>query len=85
MKILIKILSIGASLAAGAMARKALTAGWRKGTGRKPPKEADDLNNPLPGVMIFALVTAATGALIQVLTQRMAKKATLRLERRRAH
>lgn len=80
MKILIKILSLGASLAAGAAARKALAAGWQKGTGHAPPKEADDLGNPLPGVLIFALVTAATGAIIQVATQRLARKATLKLE-----
>lgn len=81
MKILVKILSLGASLAAAAEARKALAAGWRKGTGNEPPKEADDLKNPLPGVLVFALVTAATGSVIQVITQRLARKATLKLER----
>ncbi|WP_218712509.1 DUF4235 domain-containing protein [Arthrobacter sp. BF1] len=80
MKIIIKILSLGASLAAGAAARKALAAGWRKGTGHEPPKEADDLGNPLPGVLVFALATAATGAVIHVITQRLARKATLKLE-----
>ena len=81
MNILIKLLSIGASLAAGAAVRKALAAGWRKGTGNEPPKEAGDLGNPLPGVLVFALATAASGAVVHVVTQRLARKAALGLER----
>lgn len=80
MNILIKLLSLGASLGAGVLARKVLDAAWRKGTGNAPPKEAGNLNNSLPGVLVFALVTALTAAVIQVLTQRAAKKATLKLE-----
>ncbi len=81
MNILIKLLSAGVSVAAGAAARKALSAGWRKGTGQEPPKKADDLENSLPGVLAFALATAVTGAVIQVLTTRLARKATVGLER----
>lgn len=80
MKILIKLLSLGASVAAGAAARKALEVGWRKSTGQEPPKKADDLRNPLPGVLVFALVTAVTGAVIQVVTQRFARKVAADLE-----
>lgn len=80
MNVLIKLLSIGVSVAAGACARKGLEAGWRKGTGHVPPKEAGDLKNPLPGVLAFALATAVTGAIIQVLTQRLARKMTIELE-----
>ncbi|WP_104092100.1 DUF4235 domain-containing protein [Arthrobacter sp. GMC3] len=85
MKILIKLLSIGASLAAGAAARKALEAAWRKGTGNEPPKEATDLRNPLPGVLAFALTTAISGAAIQVITQRLGKKAAVKLEAKSHH
>ncbi|ALE93789.1 hypothetical protein AOC05_18065 [Arthrobacter alpinus] len=81
MKILIKLLSFGASLGAGALARKGLETAWRKGTGNAPPKDAKNLNNSLPGVLVFALFTALTGAVIEVLTQRAAKKATLKLEK----
>lgn len=81
MNILIRILSIGISIAAGAAARKALEIGWRKGTGHEPPKDAGNLKKSLPGVLAFALSTAVTGAVIQVLTQRIARKATLELER----
>ncbi|POH57877.1 DUF4235 domain-containing protein [Arthrobacter glacialis] len=80
MNILIKLLSVLASVAAGAVARKALAAGWRKSTGSEPPKDAGDPRNSLPGVLVFALVTAASGAIIHVLTQRWGRKATLRLE-----
>ncbi|PYI65233.1 hypothetical protein CVV68_19180 [Arthrobacter livingstonensis] len=80
MKVLIKLISIGASLAAGTLARKGLEAAWRKGTGNEPPKEATNLDNPLPGVLVFALVTAVTAAAIQVLTQRATKKAMLKLQ-----
>lgn len=81
MKVLIRIFSVLASLAAGAAARKALDMGWRKGTGHEPPKDAGDLRNSLPGVLVFALVTAASGAVIQVVTQRLGRKATVGLER----
>ncbi|MGA7203275.1 MAG: DUF4235 domain-containing protein [Specibacter sp.] len=85
MQILIKLLSIGASLAAGVAARKALEAAWRKGTGNEPPKEATDLRNPLPGVLVFALATAVSGAVIQVVTQRLGKKAAVKLEAKSHH
>ncbi|NVM98711.1 DUF4235 domain-containing protein [Arthrobacter sp. SDTb3-6] len=81
MTILIKVLSMGAALAAGAAVRKALEAGWRKGAGTEPPKDAGNLKNPLPGVIAFALATAVSGAVIQVVTKRLGRKAILRLER----
>lgn len=81
MKVLLKIFSVLASLAAGALARKALDIGWRKGAGHEPPKDAGDLRNSLLGVLVFALVTAASGAVIQVMTQRLGRKATVGLER----
>lgn len=80
MKVLVRLVSIGASVAAGALARKGLDAAWRKGTGSEPPKDAADLDNPLPGVLVFALVTAVTAAVIQVLTKRVARRATLKLQ-----
>ncbi|WP_370800665.1 DUF4235 domain-containing protein [Arthrobacter psychrolactophilus] len=57
---------------------------WRwdgKGTGHKLPKDAGDLLNSLPGVLVFALVTAVSGAVIQVLTQRLGGKVTREIER----
>lgn len=80
MSVLIKLLSIGVSVAAGASARKALEARWRKGTGHEPPKEVGNLKNSLPGVLAFALATAVAGAIIRVLTRRLARKVTLELE-----
>lgn len=82
MKVLIKFLGIVASLAAGAAARKALAVGWKKSTGSEPPKDAGDLGNSLTGVLVFALVTAATSAVIHVVTQRWGRKVTLRLEQK---
>ena len=79
MKLLIRLLSIGVSLAAGAAARKALDSAWRKGTGNEPPKDTADLRNPLPGVLVFAVVTAISAAMIKVLTQRLGKKAARKL------
>jgi hypothetical protein len=81
MRVPVKLLSIGASVAAGALARKGLDAAWRKGTGGEPPKDAADLEHPLPGVLVCALVTAVTAAVIQVLTKRAASKAALKLQR----
>lgn len=82
MKILIKIMTMGVSFAAGAAARKALAVGWRKGTGHEPPKKADELQAPLPGVLVFSLVTAMTAAVIHVVSERLAGKAELRLEQK---
>lgn len=79
MKLLIRLLSIAVSLAAGAAARKVLDSAWRKGTGNEPPKDTDDLRNPLPGVLVFAVVTAVSAAMIKVLTQRLGKKAAHKL------
>jgi len=81
MKVLIKILGIVVSVVAGTLARKGLEGAWRKTTGHEPPKKAENLDNSLPGALVFALVTATTGAVIQVLTQRAAEKAALSLER----
>lgn len=80
MTILIKLASILASVVAGALARKLLGTGWRKGTGNEPPKDAGDPRNSLPGALVFALVTAASGAVIHVVTERISRKAMLRLE-----
>lgn len=82
MSFLIKFLSGGVALGTGSMARKGLDVVWRKGTGNAPPKDAQNLNNSLAGVLIFSLVTALTGAIIQVLTKRAARKVTLRLQRK---
>lgn len=80
MKLLIKLLSLGVSIAAGAAARKALESAWRKGTGNEPPKDTSDLRNPLAGVLVFSVVTAVSAALIKVLTQRLGKKAVLKID-----
>lgn len=77
---MIKLISLIVSIAAGAAARKTLDVVWRKSTGHEPPKNAGDLNDSLPGVLVFSLVTAATGAVINVLTKRIAKRAQLRAD-----
>ncbi|MGO4383051.1 DUF4235 domain-containing protein [Specibacter sp. RAF43] len=79
MSLLVRLLSAVVALAAGAAARRALDVAWRKSTGHRPPKDATNLDDALPGVLVFAFVTAATSAIIHVLTQRAAKTSMVRL------
>lgn len=78
MNVLVKLAVIGASLAAGTAARKGLERLWRGSTGTEPPKSAQDLQHPLPGVLVFSFATVASAAIIRVLTQRAAAKTTKR-------
>lgn len=81
MNVLVKILGLGASIGAGFVANKVLTAAWKKSTGKNPPTDGTDLDDSLIGVLSFALVSAATGAVVHVLTQRGTKHALVKLQR----
>ncbi len=80
MNFLIKLLGMAVGVGAGVAANKALEAVWSKSTGKPAPKDATNLQDSLPGVVLFALAGAAVGAVIHVLTQRTTKKALVKLQ-----
>jgi uncharacterized membrane-anchored protein YhcB (DUF1043 family) len=80
MNVLIKLLGLVVGVAAGMGANKALEAVWTKSTGKPAPKDAANLEDSLPGVVLFAIAGAAVGAVIHVLTQRATKKALNHLQ-----
>jgi len=79
--ILVKLLGLAVSLGAGALANKTLEGLWEKRTGKPAPKDGTDLNDSLPGVLVFAVVSAAVGAVVHILTQRGAKSALARMKK----
>lgn len=82
MNILVKIFGLAIGLGAGALANKTLEGLWEKKTGKPaPPKDSTDLNDSLPGVLVFAVVSAAVAAVVHVLTQRGTKSALARLKK----
>ncbi|MFJ4210216.1 DUF4235 domain-containing protein [Paenarthrobacter sp. NPDC089675] len=80
MNILVKLFGLAVSLGAGALANKTLEGLWEKKTGKPAPKDGTDLDDSLPGVLVFAVVSAAVGAVVHVLTQRGTKSALARLK-----
>jgi hypothetical protein len=80
MNVLIKLLGLAVGMGAGVAANKALEAIWSKSTGKPAPKDATNLEDSLPGVVLFAFAGGAVGAVIHVLTQRTTKKALTKLQ-----
>ena len=80
MNVLIKLLGLVVGMGAGIAANKALEAVWSKSTGKPAPKDAGNLEDSLPGVVLFAFAGGAAGAVIHVLTQRATKKALTKLQ-----
>jgi hypothetical protein len=79
--ILVKLFGLAVSLGAGTLANKTLEGIWEKKTGKPAPKDGTDLNDSLPGVLVFAVVSAGVGAIVHVLTQRGTKSALTRMKK----
>ncbi|WP_336855673.1 DUF4235 domain-containing protein [Sinomonas albida] len=78
MTILIKLLGTAISIGAGFAATKVLDSVWEKSTGNKPPKDATNIEASLRDTLVFALVSASVGAVVNVFTQRYTQKAIAR-------
>ncbi|GAA3312364.1 hypothetical protein GCM10017710_13920 [Arthrobacter ramosus] len=61
MNVLIKLLGLVVGMGAGIAANKALEAVWSKSTGKPAPKDASNLEDSLPGVVLFAFAGAPRG------------------------
>ncbi|GAB4099603.1 DUF4235 domain-containing protein [Sinomonas halotolerans] len=75
MSILIKLLGTAISIGAGIGATKLMDVAWEKTTGAKPPKDATNLEESLRDTLVFAIVSAGVGAVIQTLAQRYTQRA----------
>lgn len=80
MNVLIKLLGMLVGMGAGIAANKALESIWSTSTGKPAPKDATNLEDSLPGVVLFALAGAGVGSVIHVLTQRTTKNALIKLQ-----
>jgi hypothetical protein len=78
MSILIKLLGTAISIGAGIVATKLVDFAWEKSTGQQPPKDATNLEESLRDTLVFALVSAGVGAVIQTLAQRYTQRAIAR-------
>ncbi|WP_427015666.1 DUF4235 domain-containing protein [Pseudarthrobacter sp. P1] len=81
MNVVFKLLGIAVSLGAGFAANKLVDAVWEKSTGNKPPKDGSDLENSLRSALVFALVSSAVAAVIQVLAGRGTQRAIARFNK----
>jgi hypothetical protein len=66
------VFSLVSALGAAAVARKALDAGWKAGTGRKPPANPADPDVQFTEAVAWAALTGASVALVRMLAQRRA-------------
>lgn len=60
------------TLAAGMVAEKVVATTWRAVTGSPAPKQEDLLDIPLAQVVLFAIVSGATAAVVRELSLRKA-------------
>ncbi|MCZ2401869.1 DUF4235 domain-containing protein [Paenarthrobacter sp. Z7-10] len=80
MNLLLKLVTTGVSVGAVFVANKIVEKTWEKCTGKKPPKDGTDPTHSLRSALIFALVSAAVAAMIQVIAGRGTQRAILRLK-----
>ncbi|WP_026556153.1 DUF4235 domain-containing protein [Arthrobacter sp. 35W] len=78
MNIVFKLIGTLVSIGAGFAANKLVDTVWEKSTGNKPPKDGTDLEHSLRSALVFALVSSAVAAVIQVLAGRGTQKAIAR-------
>ena len=74
-----KIASIAASFAAGAIARKIITAGWKKVTGNEPPTDPHDPDIALKEALGWSIVMGVGMEAARLLAARAIAKRTTRV------
>lgn len=78
MSVLLKSAGLGAILGAGLLAKKMMDTA-RSGRAGKPARKKDAHHGRgVPGIILFALTAAGTGAIVYVLTGRATKASTVR-------
>jgi Protein of unknown function (DUF4235) len=66
------VFSLVSALGAAALARKALDAGWRAATGKRPPENPADPDTRIGEAVAWAVVSGTLVALARMLAQRKA-------------
>ena len=69
-----RVVTTGALLVSGLVARKVLDVGWKAVTGHEPPQDPDDPGVKMWEVVIFAAVSGALVGLTRQLATRSAAK-----------
>ena len=66
------MLSLGAAVGGAALARKALTGGWKAATGKTPPENPADPDVDLWEAVMWAALSGTAVALVRMLATRKA-------------
>jgi hypothetical protein len=66
------VMSLGAALAAAAMAKQALDGGWKAATGKKPPENPADPDVDIREAVAWAVASGTIMALAKMLATRRA-------------
>jgi hypothetical protein len=69
-----RVVTTGALLVSGLVARKVLDVGWKAVTGHEPPQDPDDPGVKMWEVVVFAAVSGALVGLTRQLATRSAAK-----------
>lgn len=75
MNVIFKLVGTGVTVGATFVAKKIVSASWKKKTGKNPPTAADDLENTWKEALIWGLLTAVTATVIQVTAGRGTQRA----------
>ena len=68
-----KLVSAGAGIVSGIIANKAVDVVWKSVSGRARPEE-DDFSEPLRTALVFSVVSAAVGAVVNELVMRRGRQ-----------
>lgn len=69
-----KVLGTGAAVAAGVLARKLMTAGWKLGTGKEPPANPEDPTVSWQEAVGWAVASGAAVGVARLLATRKAAR-----------
>ena len=72
-----KVVAIAAAFAAAFVARKVLTFGWTKVTGKEPPTNPEDPQVALPEAIGWSVLVGITVAIVRVLAIRAVSRRSL--------
>jgi hypothetical protein len=84
MSVVYKLLGTGVTVGGTFVAKKLVTFGWKKKTGKNPPHAATDLENTWKEALLWGLLTAIVSTIIQVTAGRGTQRAIQKAEQKKA-
>lgn len=73
-----KLTKAGATMAAGFLAERLISAAWKSATGNKPPEDPENPETKLGQAVTYAAISAAVVAVVRVFATRAAGKAYMK-------